>query len=251
LNSYRRLSTEFYDIDKPHPPKESYDFYRDYVANAVPPVLEPMSGSGRFLVPMLFEGFVVEGTDASPQMLQACRNLATRRALFPVLYEQYLHELKVPKQYGLIFIPDGSISLIIDPAQVHECLTRMFAALLPRGKLVMEVEHLVQNRSFDWPWGGRWVTRPDGAKILNSWLGRYDHAEQVSYSIGRYELIQDGQLLETEFEDFNLRYYTTGQFAALLEGVGFAEIRTGKLLTWDPVSATDTSFVVECRKPGP
>ena len=50
MNSYRRLCTEFYDIDKPRPPDEAFAFYRGRAEQVKGPILEPMCGSGRFLL---------------------------------------------------------------------------------------------------------------------------------------------------------------------------------------------------------
>ena len=69
LASYLRLCTEVYDLSKPNPPKDAYAFYRDYVIKANGPILEPMCGSGRFLLPLREEGFNVHGFDASDHML--------------------------------------------------------------------------------------------------------------------------------------------------------------------------------------
>ena len=47
------------------PPKDAYDFYLSYAKEANGPILEPMCGTGRFLLPLLAAGFKIEGFDAS------------------------------------------------------------------------------------------------------------------------------------------------------------------------------------------
>lgn len=42
------------------------NFYLEYAQTITTPILEPMCGSGRFLIPMLEQGFNIEGFDASP-----------------------------------------------------------------------------------------------------------------------------------------------------------------------------------------
>lgn len=249
MNSYRKLCTEFYDIDKPTAPEDAFAFYLPYAQQANGPILEPMCGSGRFLLPLLEQGFDIEGADGSPDMLQACREHAKKRGLTPVLYEQLLHQLELSRRYGLILIPAGSFCLLIDPVQARESLERLHSLLLPGGKLVLEIERYKPQADHSWPWGGRWVERADGAKILLSWLGHYKEAERTSYSLGRYELIKDGQLLVTEFEDFNLRFYDPPEFHALLETAGFTAIRTFKAYANIPPEETDESLVFECVRP--
>ena len=53
LDTYLNLCTEAYDLSKPNPPEDAYAFYRDYAISANGPILEPMCGTGRFLLPLL------------------------------------------------------------------------------------------------------------------------------------------------------------------------------------------------------
>ena len=227
MNSYLKLCTALYDIDKPQAPVEALAFYRRCAQAARGPILEPRCGSGRFLVPLRESGFEVDGIDASPQMLGACRTRCQERGLSPTLYQQYLHQLDVPRQYGLIFIAAGSFSLLIDPDEIRLSLQKLRAALLPAGKLVLEVERLkADQRSHDWPWcAGKWVERPDRARIISSWMGRYDAERRISYSKGRYDLVKDEQVLETEVEDFNLRFYSADEFSTVLHAAGFEGVK--------------------------
>jgi hypothetical protein len=64
MNSYKTLCTEFYDIDKPNAPKEALNFYLHYVEQANGRILEPMSRSGRFLIPLLERQYDIDGLDA-------------------------------------------------------------------------------------------------------------------------------------------------------------------------------------------
>ncbi|MFO7787927.1 MAG: class I SAM-dependent methyltransferase [Halospina sp.] len=81
MNSYGKLSTAFYDLDKPYPPPDALAFYTHYARAAGSPILEPMCGSGRFLIPLMQEGFKITGVDASYDMLSgsACRAAWRRR----------------------------------------------------------------------------------------------------------------------------------------------------------------------------
>ncbi|MBX9890234.1 MAG: class I SAM-dependent methyltransferase [Amoebophilaceae bacterium] len=69
LDTYLGLCTEVYELSKPHAPSDAYLFYRTYAEVAKGAILEPMCGTGRFLLPLLEEGFDVHGFDASPSML--------------------------------------------------------------------------------------------------------------------------------------------------------------------------------------
>lgn len=77
LDTYLRLCTQVYDLSKPNPPEDAYAFYRSYALNAKGPILEPMCGTGRFLLPLIDEGFDVQGFDASEHMLEALHGSAS------------------------------------------------------------------------------------------------------------------------------------------------------------------------------
>src|SRR3954451_11701159 len=105
MRSYLKLCTEFYDIDKPDAPPEALAFFADYAQRAQGPILEPMCGSGRFLVPLRLRGFDIDGIDASSRMLEACRGKLTRLGLQATLLQQRIEAAEVPRRYALVIIP--------------------------------------------------------------------------------------------------------------------------------------------------
>lgn len=249
MNAYKKLSTEFYELDKPSAPPDAFDFYLHHAKRAVGPILEPMCGTGRFLLPLLAQGFDIEGVDLSRDMLGACRARAQAMGLLPVLHEQSLANLKLGRQFGLAFIPSGSICLLTDEVEVEACLLGLHAAMLPGATLVLEVERLLPREAeTSGTWGGRWIERPDGARLIISWLSQYSSVQGISRSIHRYELIKDGQLVSSEYEDFELKFYEPQQFQNLLERAGFSEIRVHKAFAHAPPDDSDEGLVFECRK---
>lgn len=245
MNSYRKLSAEFYDIDKPVPPPEVLDFYRSYARQSNGVILEPMCGSGRFLLPLLAEGHLIEGVDASADMARACRERGVQLGLQPTVHEQFVQLLDLPTRYGLVIIPDRSICLLTEPSDTRAALARLQKHMEPGAVLVLEVERLVAF--VPGPWDGRWVDRPDGARIAISWLNRYDAANQTVQSIHRYELFRNGRLLETEWEELGVRMYEPAEFLSLLEVSGFVDIR--RLDNGGKTGVGDSAMVFECRRP--
>jgi len=248
MNSYKKLCTEFYDIDKPSAPEDALAFYLRYAQQANGPILEPMCGSGRFLIPLLKHGFDIDGIDASPYMLDACRNNCRHHRVTSMLYEQFLHELELPRQYNLVIIPAGSFCLITEPGQVQESLRRIHAHMLSGAKFVLEIERIMMQSSNAGLWSGRWVERADGAKIICSGLEHFNVEERISQNIHRYELIRDGELLETEFEEFNIRLYDPVEFHELLDTSGFVGIKVQKPYSLIVSAETAETIVFECSK---
>lgn len=249
MNAYQKLCTEFYNISKPRAPAKALRFYLHHLEAADGPVLEPMCGSGRFLIPVLELGTDIDGIDASPHMLQACRDRCRKKGLKPALYGQLLQELSLPRQYGSIFIPDGSFGLIIDRQAARESLQRLHQHLLPGGRLIVEIETPWARSKDPGRWVGSWVTRPDAATIILSCLSTYDREEGIERAINRYELFKNGHLIETELEDFPAKYYEREEFQQLLEATGFVDIRVNKAYQDAEPGIEDRSIIFRCRKP--
>jgi Methyltransferase domain len=209
-----------------------------------------MCGSGRFLIPLMQAGIDLDGVDASSDMVGACQHHCADRGLEPRLYQQFLHEMDLPRKYKLVFIPAGSFNLIPDLTQVRETLKLLHDVLLPGSKLLLEV-YVPQNgiHPSSSNWTGRWVKRPDGAILSFSALdNKYDAQTRSSTSLHRYEVFKDGQLIETQLEEMTGRSYRPGECEALLQEAGFVEVRTFKLLSDQPADQTDLEVTIECRR---
>ena len=249
VDTYRQLCTQVYDLDKPGVPAKALQFYLRHLEVADGPVLEPMCGSGRFLVPFLERRIDIDGVDASPHMLRACRDKCERKGLKPNLYEQLLQDLSLPRRYGFIFIPVCSFGLLADGQEATHSLQRLYEHLAPGGKLVLEVETPRARGSYPGQWVGSWYERPDGANIVGSYLHRYEAESRIEQILARYELFVEGRLVETEVEEYTVRFYEQDEFRKLLEANDFMVVKvTGTYEDRDP-SDEDKTLVFECRRP--
>ena len=160
LQSYAELCAEAYDLDKPEPPKYELAFYwqlfeRSGGVAGGGPVLELMCGTGRFLVPFAERGADIDGVDASPQMLAACRAKLEGRGLSAGVYEQFTQDLDLPRRYGYAFLPGGSFTLL-DRLDARETLRRVRDHLLPGAILTLDC--LVPRR----------ITSPEASTISST-----------------------------------------------------------------------------------
>ncbi len=249
MDTYGKLCTEFYDLSKPEAPADALEFYLRHLDNTNGPVLEPMCGSGRFLIPFLERGIDIEGVDASPHMLQACHARCEKKGLHPKLYQQFLQDLELPRQYGYIFIPAGSFGLLINPEDATEGLRRLYQHLLPDGKLILEIETTFAQPEAPGKWHEWRITRPDSAEIVFSALPAYDEKSQLQHDIHRYQLFKNGKLIESEVEYFLLRLYEPARFQGLLEDTGFTAVRVTGAYTDVTIEGNESVVVFQCRRP--
>jgi len=237
---YGSLLTEAYDIDKPEAPQHELRWHSSFIEATGQPVLAAMCGSGRFLVPLVAGGIEVDGVDASSAMLAACRAKLEAHGLAASLAEQKLCDLELSRRYACAFIGGGgSFGLVVDPEKALESLRRLRAHLLRGAKLRFEAQTPAVGAFIrvGRPHVRSWV-RPDGGRIvLTSTTVRFE--DDVSESIGKYELFVGGRLVETELDDFPIRLHTVDGMVSLLQRAGFTDVVATKAYTDEPATEED------------
>ncbi len=249
LETYQDLCTQYYDLDKPVLPADEWEFFLDYVRGANGPILEPMCGTGRFLIPLLEEGYSVDGFDASSYMLQKCRQKVQAADLEAKLWLGFIEDVAIQEKYNLVFIPAGSFNLIIDKEAVMQSLQAMYASLQSGGLFVFELitlEFVLGLPSGTTRNGS--VTCLDGRRITISSVD-LPLVDQVGVSICRYQLLDGNDVLLTETENFSLRFYSESEMKQLLMSVGFTDIKIIKAFKQGVSPDPDDMVVIyECRK---
>ena len=247
---YRGLAAESYDLWFPSEPYWDQEFFFERIRENQGIALEVASGTGRLLLPYLRDGLEVEGIDSSEEMLAICRQKARDMNLQPVLYQQLMQEMDLPRKYGTIFIPNGSFQILAEREEAFEALSGFRRHLEKGGELLIAVS--VPWRDF--PHQGQWRlrrsgTRPsDGATVLIHECTRSDLVEQVQDQWLRFEVFKDGEIVQSTLRTHRLRWYHKHEFSLMLERVGFSEISVRLGLGTEPPDAVhDTELVFSAR----
>lgn len=246
INSYKSLCAEFYDLDKPEAHEDALSFYLNEAINSVRPVLEPMCGSGRFLIPLMEYGIDAEGTDASSEMLEFCANKCRDKNINPVLYYQKIQELKLPRKYGLVFIPSGSFGLITDENEVKECLRRIHECLLPEGKFIAEIQTSCFHEK-EKVIGKREAVRNNLSKIVLTSEMSYDKVNNIETTEYLYESFDNGLPESSESEIIKVKHYRKSEFEILLKSAGFKSVKALKPFTLHEAGNKDEMILFRCR----
>ena len=247
---YKALCTEYYELDKPTPPKDALECYLRYAEEAQGSILEPMCGTGRFLIPLLEHGYDVTGFDYSPHMLEVCRQKCKERSLNPSLAEASFETFSSSEMFKLIFIPSGSFCLLTNPEQVIQALEFVSNRLDSRGKFVFEIETIAAVNPSQGIWKGRWVNREDGSKIVNNTLSHFDEISKIETILCRYELWEDNGITRVEVEDFRLKLYETTEIERLLTKHSLRVVGKWQAEPYGKIEASDANPVIlyECIK---
>lgn len=247
---YKALCTEYYELDKPQATEDALRCYLQYANEAQGRILEPMCGTGRFLIPLLEQGYSITGFDYSSHMLNICRKKCQEKKLACNLVEASFETFFLPGSYELIFIPSGSFCLLTASEQTLQALKFISHHLSDSGKFVFEVETLSAISEAQGIWRANWVDRSDGSKIVLNTLSRFDPLSRIQTSLCRYELWENNQVSQIEVEDFKLRLYDPEEIELLLQNHGLEIIGKWQAEPYVKVEARSDAAVIlyECKK---
>ena len=257
LENYKKLCVLFYDTDKPFPPPEEYLFYLSYCEYVKNDILEPMCGSGRYLIPLTRAGFKIDAFDASQFMLSSLHSRIISEDLCQgdFFYTfSYFKDYIFEKKYNLIFIPSASFGLLTSRDEAVFALQKIYDSLHENGFFVFEVEtssifriggsefEIISNKILSIP-------NTDSA-ILGSFVNN-SFKNGVLEILCRYDFIQNNRFSFSEQEKIFVRLYSLEEISQLLFSVGFLKFKIYKnfqkelLLDGDPLPEV---LIIECKK---
>ena len=138
---YGALAAEVYDLDQPIGHSfPDVGYYTRLLAKVSGRILEPATGTGRILIPLLEAGHEVDGLDTSAAMLAVCRRHCHDRGLDPVLCEADMTIFVRLAAYEAVIIPAGSIALLDGRQATLQALTCFRDSLVPGGRLFVDVQ---------------------------------------------------------------------------------------------------------------
>ena len=243
--NYGKLSTLYYNLSKPFPPKVEFDFYLRELQSTKGKVLEPMCGSGRFLRPLAARGIKIEGFDKSPQMIQACTSQLFESRLVAEVFQSDFREFSPNSKYGVVLIPSGSFGLLKDAEEQIVALEKILSWLETDGLLIMEVETPAALPTSG-KWQGKAYSFDEGCEIT---ISGTCHTTRTGYRNEIiYKLLKNGEVIEEEQEVFEMNLTSQESVRRILKDIGFSRIET--FPPFDPsrnVSELEPSFVVRAH----
>ncbi len=214
---YKTLCAEFYHLDKPSAPQDALSYYLEQLKGVHGPILEPMCGTGNFLVPIAQAGYQIIGFDNSKPMLDICRNRCKKEGLSCSLFESDFSKFNTTSSFDLVIIPNGSFSLLTNKEEFEAALSKIYKWLHIDGKFVVEIEALRFESSTQGFWKARSVKKKDGSLIVLNYNAQFNQDTGIETLLCRYEHWKNNQITQTEVEEFNLRLYHPQQFQEILE----------------------------------
>lgn len=243
INYYGSLCTEMYETLHHETPTDELAFYLSY-ARRNEKILEPLCGSGRFLVPFLRQGFDISGFDLSAEMLAKLKLKEPSACVERADVLGY----RPGEPFDYVFVTSGSISLFTDAKLCRNVLCKLKSLVKQGGKLVFAVDTIANRCPDDIDWNVvATSTTEEGDRLVLKSKNRFDEQTQTQFSPGLYQLYRGDALLHSELMDFQTHLYRFGEMEQILTDCGFGAVKT--YASFDKAPATcdaDEMFLFEC-----
>lgn len=224
FKEYGKLSTIVYEHTKPvgYSLNGDIEYYLSKIKGIPGRVLEAGVGTGRMLIPFIQNGITVDGVDLSSEMLNQCKINMDQYNVSANLYHQDLTELSLPYTYDAIVMPTGSFCLL-NRKYVKKVLDGFYNHLNKGGKLILDLEmpsYFIENQVTT----NSFHLSQDTGVILTTYSEGIDWLAQKTSYISKYELIRNGEVLDTEISNFTLFWYGIEEFSMQLSLSGYNNI---------------------------
>jgi SAM-dependent methyltransferase len=248
------------------PEPEALAYFRAAIKRFGEPVLDAGCGSGRILVPLLADGFDVDGSDISADMIAQAKAKAVKAGFNPRLVVQALHELDLGRTYRTIYMC-GAFGIGGRRDHDREALRRAYRHLEPGGALLI-TDHQFPYEGMDekrWARGWlagqkddrprQWATEGERRRTADGdeleWLGRPSELDPLEQrlTIGvRIRLWRGGQIAKEEEYILKENLYFAQEVLLLLDEAGFHDLLIEGGYTGRPATADDGMVAFVARK---
>ena len=227
-------------------------FFLDVIRKHGQPALDIGCAAGRLLLDYLSQRIDIDGVDISPEMIAMCKENAAKKGLHPNLYNQSMTDLHLPRKYKTILVPSSSFQLLLKPEEPLRAMQCIYEHLEPGGAFATPFMALWKEGDDLESEFRREATRPeDGAIVRRTSWSRYNPDTQMEDTRDMWEVIKDGQVIESEFHEQMpaTRSFTREEAVELLEQADFRDIQLFSGFTFEPVKPEDTLFSIIGIKP--
>lgn len=220
---YQSLEAELHDVFwEAEGPAAELPLLKKFLRRHPGKTLELGCGSGRLLLPLMKDGFDIEGLDNAPEMIALGEASAQKQNLTPVFHSCDFAALPPENHYQSIVIPAFTLQLLPDPIatarQISERLTEgcglYFSVFYPWAEIEDE---LPQNEFYP----DHSLTLPNGKTASITTRHSIDKQAQILTRTHRYEISSNAGV-EREHESIQtIRYCSEADWTHLLEATGF------------------------------
>ena len=180
-------------------------------------VLDVGCGTGVFLRKAVAAGFNAVGIDAAPEMV----SIAARRVGRERVRVERMQQLRERNTYNGIVSLSWSFNYVSSFAEAHDLLARLFRALRPGGRLILQIAH---GPNATGALGEDREPGPDGREDDVVFLYRFTRAPERPDALQAQYVYGCKSRNELLYEEHRLAAADANEVAALTSRVGFESI---------------------------
>lgn len=225
--NYGQLCTEVYNFTKPigHSLNGDIEYYFTRLENVGGRILEPGCGTGRMLIPLMEKGLQVDGIDQSQEMMELCNYYLRRRGLRTNLGLGSWVTMRLPiRNYEAIIVPTGTLMLIADYEQSVQALRNFYEHLADGGRLIFDFYLPDLGMKVGDKIASEYVIDENNVIKYEKELVEFDILKRIQVSKIRYDKYKFKMHMQTEHQEFSLRWFGLEEMEKLLKEVGFKEV---------------------------
>lgn len=148
-------------------------------------------------------------------------------------------------------MPSSSFLHLTGKDEVADALRGFLQHLFPGGLLAMSMRIMdASEPEIDWELEAE-AARPEDGVVIRRWFRcQYEVDRRLQSTEDRYELLRDGQVIESETYVASpfLTRHTLDESLVMLREHGFVDARADSDFTFEPATNADTSFIVIGKK---
>ena len=243
--SYSNLVAKFYDLFL-EDNIDDIDFLKKYYKDKGGSILELASGTGRILLPLLKSGINIDGLDNSEDMLSIVSKKLEMNSLQCNLYNQDMVNINIDSTYDNVLIACGSF-MVLNYENALKCLASIKKILNKQGEILIDLfipwDDIKQDKSTAFSIARDVVIGKERCIVYESF--EHNIKEQTKYGTYKYEYYNDQELIKTEVNSLDIRWYYEKEIEDLLRISGYNNI---KILNNSPDYSKNECFIVTANK---
>lgn len=219
------LIAPFYDIEHAQF-GEDLDMYHNFAELCGGKILELACGSGRLLLPLASDGYMLTGVDASAAMLKLAHHALEKAGVSArcQLVQQDMCLLQLPEKYRLAVIALGSFGHIITRARQQQALAAIRRHLSTGATFILDLSNddarYMEHLSGQILHRGTWQ-QEDGSCVTHFLTPAASTTHHLLELTHFYEVYRQGEAVRRTVSQTNLYLFERSEVELLLEQAGF------------------------------
>ena len=203
-------------------------------------ILDVGCGTGVFLEKALMAGFDVAGIDVAPEMVSITANRIGKERV----RAERMQDLDEAIAYDGIVSLSWSFNYVQSFAEAHNVLERVFRALRPKGRLILQIAHA---RNATGTLGEDREPGPDGQDDDIVFLYRFTPVTDDPTALNAQYVYGCKSMAELYFEEHRLAAADVIQVAAIASKVGFEDMELLESWRGEPFKNSINAFLLARR----